>query len=221
MKKMIIAALSFVMTISAFTACGDNSSSNSTASFESFSESEEESKKVTVVDEPDLMGCFVGDGDTEFIHMTHDELSKATNGQLAKENAFDVNADDEFSVEKFSLGKKDSMLGGRLGLDKEYDITLTLSYKNDELRYAKETIEKITKEEAKKILDDFIMAFDGKLPEGYTQFTPSERGRVLEVGFTKGMEDYVFSMTYDEDLDGDYYVYFGIENYAERYGMKD
>ena len=169
--------------------------------------------------EPDFMGYLLN-GSTNYIGMRVDDFIQDLGYAFSKENCIQQESvDTDYQYYQYSLGTMNSMLAGKIKLDRQHDIVCSLKCKDDVIKCAKETITGITKDEAKKICDDFLTAFDGKLPDGYTQFTPSKRGKKYEVGFSKGIDDYVISMTYDETLEGDYEVSFALQIYAERYGM--
>ncbi|MBR1751486.1 MAG: hypothetical protein IJ740_11525 [Ruminococcus sp.] len=222
MKKTILALLSLSLVLGMMTGCGNNDSSKKTGTDSAVSQSGGElssEEKKQAVEEPDIMGFFTGDSKTEFIGMTAEEFEKETGSSIVKDNALEYTEDDGMIFAKYSLGSKDSMLGGRVKLAKAYDQTLATSFKDGKLKVLSVRISKITKDEAITICDDFIKAFEGKLPEGYVRFPDSERGKDVEVGFTKGVEDYCISMTRSEDFDGDYGISFDLQNYAERYGM--
>ena len=225
MKKIML--LAFTLAAVSLTACGGNKTvdvPNDSSVVEENTTNDDASAEDTAVktaEEPDFMGFLVGDGDTEYINMSFDEFVAAAGSSFAKENGTSGDSiDDGVSYMQYSLGRMDSLLAGRVDLGKEYDVTCTLKIEDDKVKCVKETIEGITKDEAEAIANAFIEAFDGKLADGYVQFKPWEHGRKHELGFSKGVDDYVFSMTYDEDLDGEYFIYFSIQIYSERYGMK-
>ena len=220
MKKILATALSLTLAFSALTACGDSSSSSgSTAPAASSAEQSSAVQPKTAVAEPDLLAHLI-DGKPDYIGMTREEFDDATQYAYSDKNAIDHQEEEGTGTyDKYSLGSSDTMLHGRLKLDKAYEQYLTLSFTDGKLSKATVRIEKITKEEAIKICDDFLKAIDGKLPEGYTQFKPVEHGRMCEVGFTKDRDDYVVSMRRDEDFDGDYFVFFDLEIYSQRYKM--
>lgn len=177
-------------------------------------------KSAPTGSEPDFMGYLVSGG-TNYIGMPIDAFFQELGDSFTKENCIQQESVDAGSqYYQYSLGSMNSMLAGNIKLDQQYDIICSLKCKDDVIKCAKETITGITKDEAKKICDDFLTAFDGKLPDGYKQFTPLKHGKKYEVGFSKGTDDYVISMTCDETLEGDYEVFFALQIYAERYGMK-
>lgn len=226
MKKTIAAILSLTLIVSALAGCSDSGSSKTdavssvqTADNEATG-SQAPAKTNPLNEEPDFMGMFVGSGSTEYIGMTSEEFNKATNNIFTKDNAYDYESFGDGDVNaKYNMGSKDSILGGRVSLWKKFDVVCTLKFKSDKLSEIQLRIEKLEKDEAKVITDNFLAAFEGKLPEGYKQFTPVKHGKKSESGFTKGQDDYVFSVTTDENLDGDTYLYFSMQIYAERYGM--
>ena len=224
MKRTVILLALALAAAGAFSGCGNSSSSSSQSSsagdVSQPGQGEESSANAGTVAEPDFMGMFVGDGGKEYIGMSLDEMNSITDNAFTEEKAAKYDDYDGVITCENPLGRSDTMLGGRVKLSKEYDQTLKTEFKDNTLKAASIRIEKITKEEAEAICDAFIAAFDGKLPEGYEKFPVSERGKTVEVGFTKSVDDYVLSMTRSEDLDGDYYVFFEIQIYAERYGMK-
>lgn len=213
---LVLIACSLVFVLAG---CGGGSSSAGESTAVSSQVSQETKSNSASAAEPDFIGVYVGEGDTDFLDMTTDEFVSATGGAFTESTASKYDVFDEDITAEYSLGKKDSMLGGRLKLAKEYELTLVTEFKSDKLKAVKIRIDKLTKDEAVAVCDDFIKALDGKLPEGYERFPDSERGKTVEVGFTKSTSDNIFSMTRSEDLDGDYYVFFDLENYAERYGM--
>lgn len=222
MKKQTAALLLLTLMPFSLAGCADSSKDEPdvTVSYYDDSSSEEEAKTPAVVSEPDFMGYLVS-GSTNYIGMSMDDIKQETGGEISIENGVESESSEiGYLYYIYSLGQKDSMLGGRLKLDQAYDISCYLKCKDQIIKCVKEEINGLTKEEASKICEDFIAAFDGKLPEGYTQFSPSKRGKTYEVGFTKSVDDYVISMTSDETLDGDYRVSFALQIYAERYGMK-
>ena len=225
MKKITAELLSLIMALAVCAGCSDSGSSKTASESKAAATQPAESaaadeKKAAALDEPDFMGFLVGDGSTEFIGMSESDFNNAAGGKFTKENAADYNNDfsDEVTA-AYSLGSKDTMLGGRVSLGKAYDLSCVLQFKNDKLTCAKLRIDKLTKDEADKIAQAFLDAFEGKLPEGYTQFKPVEHGKKKEVGFSKTADDYIISVTRDENLSGDTYLFFAIQNYAERYGM--
>lgn len=218
MKKNTAALLLFTLLPFSLFGCADSSTAEPAVA-DTNSEISDEETAPAIVSEPDFMGYLISGG-TNYIDMNLDDIKQATNGEISKESGIEEQSvDTGYLYYTYSLGQKDSMLGGRLKLDQAYDISCSLKCKDNVIKCVSEEITGITKEEAAKICDDFIAAFDGKLPEGYTQFTPSKRGKTYEVGFTKGVDDYVSSMTYRENLDGDYRVTFALQIYSERYGM--
>ena len=224
MKKTLAAALALIMALAAFTGCSDKDSSSGSKSgslpTSSAAQTGGTAEPVPADKVPDVMGALTGDGGSEVIGMTKEDFDKATDNSFTEKTAieYEDGGDGDIYAE-FSLGKSDSILGGRVALGKEYDIVSTLSFKGGKLIKYTEKIRNIEKEEADKISETFLKAFDGKLPEGYTQATPVEHGSKREVGFTKGIHDYCISMNRDKNLDDEYYLTFALEKYDERYGM--
>ncbi len=219
MKKSTAALLLAAILPFSLFGCADGSSATNTPSNSAADESSAEKTPVKV-SEPDFMGYLVS-GSTNYIGMSMEEIEKSSGGEITKENGFQQDSiETGYLYYKYSLGEMDSMLAGRLKLDRAYDISCYLKCKDDVITCVQEEINGITKAEAAKICEDYIAALDGRLPDGYTQFKPSNRGKKYEVGFSKGVDDYVISMAYDENLGGDYDVTFALQTYAERYGMK-
>lgn len=218
MKKLTITLTAFSLAMASMTACSGNESSESKETPVQASSAE---KSGTSVKEPDLMGFLTGENDIEFIGMTTDELAEATGGELTPENAEEYNDyDKENVIAVYPLGKKDSILGGKVALPAQCEPVLKLQFSDGVLKCANILVENISKEDADKIAENFLSAFDGKLPDGYEQFSPVEHGNHREVGFTKGIDDYAVSVKRDDNLDGEFYANFAIQIYSERYGMK-
>ena len=220
MKKILAAALSLVI-IASFAGCNDKGSSSDKGSTSSQSQSDNSSsaQAAVTVKETDVMAAFTGDGGAEVIGMSKEEFDEATGGSFTEQNAAEYEDYDGSIYAKYSLGKVDSILGGRVKLPAEHEAFQTVNFKDGKLTKLTIKLENVTKDEAKTVQDNFIKAFDGKLPEGYKQFAPLDHGKKYEVGFSKGVHDYVFSVNRDENLDGEIYVSFAIEKYDERYGM--
>ena len=222
MRSFAFLAAAGLITVCALTSCGDNSSSADTASYaDTGSQSSETSAAPVISSEaPDVMAFFLGESDTEFIGMSKADFDEATGEIFTEKNAVTCEKSGENSLfAKYSLGKADSILNGRVPLSKEYDISCAFTFKDDKLIKVTVTAQPMSREEADAICEAFLKAFDGKLPEGYTQFKPSERGKVREVGFTRTKDDYCISVTRDENLDGEKYVHFDLQMYSERYGL--
>ena len=216
--KRIMAAAAALVLIFALAGCSESGSSSSSSEQTQSSESVS-LQAAPVGKEPDVMAAFTDGSGDELIGMSKDEFDKATGGCYTEQNSISHSEDNGKGYTKISLGKSDSILGGRVKLGKEYDIVSAVAYKDNKITKLTIDIENITKEEADVIGDNFIKAFDGKLPEGYKQFTPVEHGSKREVGFTKGIHDYCFSVNRDKNLDDEYFASFAIQKYDERYGM--
>lgn len=222
MKKFITLAILSAMTLTMLTGCSGKSSSKDESQTFTVSEAAglvEAMNEPVVVDEPDAMAYLLGESDTVYIGMSVKEFEKATGGTITEKNASKYNKDDGVIYEEFSLGKKDSILGGRLSLGDKYDQKLVLTFKDDKLKEFAVTVTGLTKEQSTAICDSFIDTFDGKLIKGYEKTTVSEHGKRLEKGFGKGRDDYIATMTRDDTLDGDYIARFSMQIYSERYGM--
>ncbi len=218
MKKCSAALLLAAILPFSLFGCADGSSANIPSNSVA-DESSAENSPVTI-SEPDFMGYLISSS-TNYIGLSMEEIKQASGGEITKENGIQQDSFETGCLYyQYSLGKTDSMLAGRLKLDQAYDISCGLKCRDDVIICVQEKIDGITKAEAEKICEDFLAALDGRLPDGYTQFKPSDRGKKHEVGFSKGVDDYVISMTYDEDLEGNYGVTFALQIYAERYGMK-
>lgn len=221
MKKTFAFLTALVIAAGAFTGCADkgSSSDNGGTALQSQEDSSQEDKAV-VVTAPDVMAPLIGEGGSDFIGMDEKTFNDVTGGKLTKDTAAEYDEDGKVTYARYSLGTTDTMLSGRVKLPKEYDISATVTFEKGKLKKYTEKIDKLTMEETDAIFETFLKAFDGKLPEGYKECTPVEHGKLKEVGFTRTAQDLVVSMKRDENLDGDIYLYFAIENYAERYNMK-
>ena len=221
MKKTFAFLTALVIAAGAFTGCADkvSSSDNGGTTLQSQEDSSQEDKAVAVT-APDVMAPLIGEGGSDFIGMDEKTFTDVTGGKLTKDTAAEYDEEGKVTYARYSLGTTDTMLSGRVKLPKEYDISATVTFEKGKLKKYTEKIDKLTMEETDAIFETFLKAFDGKLPEGYKEFTPVEHGKLKEVGFTRTTKDLVVSMKRDENLDGDIYLYFAIENYAERYNMK-
>lgn len=220
MKKILAILASLAISAAALTACSDkgsSSQSDTASAFQAQAGDSEAEKPAVVVKEPDIKSVITSGA--EFINISNDKLLEATDGTFTKENAMVYDETDNEVYAKYSLGKSDSILNGTVKLPAEYEVTTTVNFVKGKLKKYTEYVGNVTKEDADQILDNFIAAYDGKLPDGYTQFKPVEHGKHKEVGFSKTVNDLVISVTKDEHLDGEIYVYFNIEIYAERYQM--
>ena len=221
-RKAAAAILSLTMALTMLVSCGDNDSSksaatNSTAANTSTADDESKSEaKGTVVEEPDFLGGLI-DGKTEYYNMSYEEFSK--DGKYTKENALDVSEDGSGMLLKFSLGSKDSFVGGRVKLDKAYDMVCKVEFSNNQIKRCAVQIDKLTSEEAQAICDKFMADLKENLPEGYQKATASKFGKRYEDGYCKGRRDMIYTIKRDEDFNGDYYVEFIYDNYAERYDI--
>ena len=227
MKKTIAAILSLTMALTMLAGCGDNDSSSkntansSSANTDAGSSADNGSKadtKGTVVEEPDFLGGLI-EGKTEFYGMSYEDFSKAGDGKYTKENAMEVIEEDGSLFMRFALGSKDNFAGGRVKLDKAYEMVCKVSFKDNALKRGSVRIENISKEEAKTICDKFMADLKENLPEGYKKARASEFGKRFEDGYCKSERDMIYSIKRDEDFDGNYYVEFIYDNYAERYDI--
>lgn len=226
-KRITAAILSLTLSLTMLAGCASSSKENEAqnsaaqAAYDSAiaAAEEEEAKTDTVVDEPDFLAFLTGESDVNFYDMSFEELSEATGGQLNTENATEYN--ESSGTARYSLGKKDSILGGRLSLPRECEVYCTLGFKDNKLKEMHIKVEGFTEEEATKLCDDFLAALDGKLPEGYEQFAPvgPMSGSSCEIGYSKGVDDYIVSLK-RQYFSGDYYIEFTLDVYSERYGME-
>lgn len=219
-KRITAAIISLAMALTMLAGCGKNDSSSYTQAdfYEEFygNTSEEDEPEPVIVDEPDFMGFLTGASETDFYDMSFEEFKQATGGQFTEENAVDHNDSGALRY-TYYLGEMDSMLCGRVKLPKKCEVYCTVRFEKDKLKYMALDIEGVSGEEAKTICDNFITAFEGKLPEGYERFPDSERANVYEVGFTRTWSDFVVSMTRTWDHDDLYDICFSLEIYEERY----
>ena len=126
MKKIVIAVLSAVVALSAFASCGD-SSSRTDGEKVTLSSSSSNAEKGKVVEEADFLGAFMGEGSTQFIGLTADEVSAKTNGAFDNKNA----VEDYSGQFTFDLGKRSEVFAGRVKLGGEASVKVILSYKED------------------------------------------------------------------------------------------
>lgn len=221
MRKTITAILALTMALTMFAACGDGDSSksteNSTAANSSTADAESKSEtKGAVVEEPDFLGGLL-DGKTEYYNMSYEDFSK--DGKYTKENALEVTEDGKGMLLKFSLGSKDSFVGGRVKLDKAYEMVCKIEFNENKIKRCAVQIDKLTRSEAQSICDKFMDSLKDNLPEGYQKARASDHGKRYEDGYCKGERDMIYTIKRDENLDGDYYVEFIYDNYAERYDI--
>lgn len=222
-RKITAALLSLALTLTALAGCGDSGSSSEkstdTTSFaQNAGDTDGGESAPAILEEPDFMGFLTGESDTNYYNMKSDEFDQLTGGVFNEQNAIEY-SDWEGITGKYSLGKKDSILGGRVKLDKEYEVICILSFKKNKLKEMSLRIDGLTVDEADKICADFLKAFEGKLPDKYEAYPPLEHGNIYEVGYVSGVDDYIVSMRRNRAMSDDYYVLFTLENYAERYGM--
>lgn len=225
-KRITAAILSLSLMLISLSGCGDSSGSssektadNSSAAQNMDDTADDGDSAPAVLEEPDFMGFLTGESSTDYYNMKSDEFDQLTGGVFNEQNAVEY-SDWEGITGKYSLGKKDSILGGRVKLDKEYEVLCILSFRKNKLKEMSLRIDGLTVEEADKICADFLKAFEGKLPEKYEAYPPLEHGNIYEVGYVGRVDDYIASMRRDRAMSDDYYVLFTLENYAERYNMK-
>lgn len=219
-NRITAVLLSLAVSITMLAGCGDSSKDSiSDVQSHSGSAADSESSAPTTLEEPDFMGYLTGTSTTDFYNMSTEEFNNATGGVFIPENALEYDDWDGIYA-KYTLGKKDSILGGRLKLEKEYEIFCILNFKKDKLKEMSLRIDDLTEEEAKKICNDFLKAFEDKLPDGYEEYPPLEHGNIYEVGYVGKYDDYIASMRYNTYLSDKYYILFTLENYSERYGLK-
>ncbi len=126
MKKLVIAVLSAVIAVSTLVSCGD-SSSKAEVKTPSSSSSSDSSQKSSVIEEADFLGAFMGEGSTQFIGLTADEVSAKTNGAFDNKNAVE-----EYGRQfTFDLGKRSEVFSGRVKFGGEVSVKIILSYKED------------------------------------------------------------------------------------------
>ena len=126
MKKLVIAVLSAVIAVSTLVSCGD-SSSKAEVKTPSSSSSSESSQKSSVIEEADFLGAFMGEGSTQFLGLTAQEVSAKTNGAFDNKNAVE-----EYNGSyTFDLGKKTEVFSGRVKFDSQVSVKIILSYKED------------------------------------------------------------------------------------------
>ena len=126
MKKLVIAVLSAVIAVSTLVSCGD-SSSKAEVKTPSSSSSSDSSQKSSVIEEADFLGAFMGEGSTQFIGLTADEVSAKTNGAFDNKNA----VEDYSGQFTFDLGKRSEVFSGRVKFDSQVSVKIILSYKED------------------------------------------------------------------------------------------
>lgn len=220
MKRTLAALFSLVMALTVFAGCGSDSSSAGAASqAPAVTAAESTADTASALTEPDFLDKLTG-GTTDYYNMSLADFSAAAGYELSQKNCtvFSDEGNGDLYA-KYFVGKKNSILGGRVSLAKEYDTFCTVTFKGDKLKKMTVRLEGLTQEEADAVLDGFLKALEGKLPEGYAAFKPVEHKKSREVGYTKEKDDFCVSMKRDDTLDGDFYAEFGLEVYAERYGM--
>ncbi len=126
MKKLVIAVLSAVIAVSTLVSCGD-SSSKAEVKTPSSSSSSDSSQKSSVIEEADFLGAFMGEGSTQFLGLTAQEVSAKTNGAFDNKNAVE-----EYGRQfTFDLGKRSEVFSGRVKFDSQVSVKIILSYKED------------------------------------------------------------------------------------------
>lgn len=222
-KRITLAIISLALALTALAGCGGSGSSEKSSGKSSSAQTEDDTEDgesaPAILEELDFMGFLTGESDTNYYNMKSDEFDQLTGGVFNEQNAVEY-SDWEGITGKYSLGKKDSILGGRVKLDKEYEVLCILSFRKNKLKEMSLRIDELTLEEADKICADFLKAFEGRLPEKYEAYPPLEHGNIYEVGYVSSADDYIVSMRRNRAMSDDYYVIFTLENYAERYNMK-
>jgi hypothetical protein len=232
-RKAAAAILSLTMALTMLAGCGDNDSSksaatNSTSQNTSTTENSasddgnSEAAPEGTLTEPDFLSSLTGGSGPDFYNMSYEDVNKQLGVILSMDNCQVFTNDNKGNITaKYYIGKTDSMLCGRVKLAKEHNVSVTFTFEDNKLKKMSVKAEGLDDaKEADAIAEDFLKALDGKLPEGYVQFTPVEHKKSREVGFTRNKEDFCVSVKRDESLDGSYYALFNLENYAERYNMK-
>lgn len=217
-KRIAAAFLLLALALTAFTGCGKEAIKGTEKNADSSSAVQDEDSGPVIVDEPDFMGFLTGTSSTDFYNMSVEEFEQATGGQFNEENAVEYHDWDGIRADYY-LGKTDTILCGRVNIGKECDVYCTVSFKKNKLKTMSIEAEGFTKEETDKICEDFLKAFEGKLPEQYEAYPPLEHGDIYEVGYNHGYDDFIISLRRDRNMADVYRILFTLENYSERYGM--
>lgn len=220
-KRTTAAILSAVLALTVFSGCGNSGTitKGGDRAPNNNAELPAEENVPVVVNEPDFMGFLTEEGGIEFYNMSFEEFNNAAGGMFTEENAMEYDEYNGETYAKYTLGKKDSILGDRVKLAGEYEVICVLNFKKDKLKCMELRIYDMNEKDANALCADFLTAFEGKLPEKYEQFSPVDQANVYKVGFTGKVDDYAITMERKwRDIDK-YNMTFELDIYAERYGM--
>ena len=209
----IAAAAAAVFAIGAFSGCGLKKSEESQ---EQETAAVIETPSTPEIEETDFMAFILDGGDTNYLHMTIDELNAATGDSYIEENSIDYDMSMDYAT--YSYGELDSLFCGRVKFDDKLPVECTLSFRDGKIVCITYSIEKgDTEVDPKSVSDSIAACLAEKLPEDYNaEYDRQPEGKDSAV-FANTVDGYVFTVKHF-DLDGSGFpVKFSLETYKDKY----
>ena len=182
-------------------------------------EAAEEIPATPVLKETDFLGFILGGNDTQYLHMTLDELNEVTGGVYTEENAKEFDMDYDYAM--FSFGELTGLFCDRTEFCGKLPVDCKLGFKDDKIvnitYYIYPGNETIDSASISDILAEYLAE---KLPEDYHgEYDRQPEGKNSAV-FANTVDGFVFTIKH-MDIDGSGYpVLLKFETYKDKYGME-